>query len=79
MDGEATRQVTQPIVSKSASYPFQVSIACWIDLLGYGGMIAAADFNPLHAKSKEALKRLRDFHKIVASHSARHFSNAGHE
>ncbi|KQY70338.1 hypothetical protein ASD52_30475 [Ensifer sp. Root142] len=36
-------------------------------------MIAAADFNPLHVKSKEALRRLRDFHKIVASHSARNF------
>ncbi|WP_234903346.1 hypothetical protein [Agrobacterium vitis] len=66
-------QLAPPIVGKAASFPFQVSVACWIDLLGYGGMIAAADFNPLHAKSREALKRLRDFHQIVASHSARHF------
>ncbi|AIC29760.1 hypothetical protein IE4771_PB00025 (plasmid) [Rhizobium etli bv. mimosae str. IE4771] len=73
MEAKVARPIAQPIVSKSASYPFQVSIACWIDLLGYGGMIAAADFNPLHNKSREALRRLRDFHKIVASHSARHF------
>ncbi|MGV1794272.1 MULTISPECIES: hypothetical protein [unclassified Rhizobium] len=73
MESMVAGPIAQPLVGKSASYPFQVSIACWIDLLGYGGMIAAADFNPLHAKSKEALRRLRGFHKIVASHSARHF------
>jgi hypothetical protein len=42
-------------------------------LLGYGAMIAEAEFNPLHKKSKSALRRLRRFHKIVANHSLRYF------
>jgi len=62
-----------PLVRKSISFPFQVSVACWIDLLGYGRMIAEADFNPLHPKSKDALRRLRQFHQIIASHSNRQF------
>jgi hypothetical protein len=62
-----------PIVSKDARFPFQVAVTAWIDLLGYGGMIASADFNPLHPKAKEALDRLRSFHQIVADHSTRHF------
>lgn len=64
---------TPPLVGKNTSFPFQVSVACWIDLLGYGRMIAEAEFNPLHPKSKDALKRLKRFHEIVADHSARHF------
>lgn len=62
-----------PPVRKGLSFPFQVSVACWIDLLGYGGMMANADFNPLHPKAKEALSRLRRFHEIVARHSVRNF------
>jgi hypothetical protein len=50
-----------------------MAVACWIDLLGYGAMIAEAEFNPLHPKASEALSRLRRFHEIVASHSARNF------
>jgi hypothetical protein len=64
---------THPLVRKSASFPFQISVACWIDLLGYGGMIAEAGFNPLHPEAKAALVRLRRFHSIVASHSVRYF------
>lgn len=62
-----------PLVRKSASFPFQIAVVCWIDLLGYGAMIAEADFNPLHPKASEAMQRLRRFHAIVASHSFRHF------
>jgi len=36
-------------------------------------MIAEADFNPLHPNAALALSRLRRFHQIVASHSARYF------
>ena len=36
-------------------------------------MIAEADFNPLHGKASEAMKRLRRFHQIVASHSFKLF------
>lgn len=62
-----------PVVRRSASFPFQVAIACWIDLLGYGAMIAEASFNPLHTKAFEAMRRLRRFHQIVAAHSFRLF------
>jgi hypothetical protein len=62
-----------PIVGKGTSFPFQVSIACWIDLLGYGQMIADAGFNPLHPGAKKAITRIRRFHKTVAEHSARYF------
>lgn len=62
-----------PLVGKNVTFPFQVGIVCWADLLGYGAMIAAAEFNPLHRKSSEALSRLRRFHAIVAAHSARYF------
>lgn len=62
-----------PILSKGRRFPFQVSVACWIDLLGYGRMISDAGFNPLHPKAKEALGRIRAFHKIIAEHSTRRF------
>jgi hypothetical protein len=62
-----------PLVGKSTTFPFQIAVVCWIDLLGYGAMIAEAGFNPLHAKAAQALSRLRRFHEIVASHSDRYF------
>jgi hypothetical protein len=63
-----------PVVAKGMQFPFQIAIACWIDLLGYGHMIADAGFNPLHPEAKQALARLRKFHEIVARHSTRNFS-----
>lgn len=68
-----TQRKTGRLVRKSYAFPFQVAVVCWIDLLGYGAMIAEADFNPLHPKACEAMARLRRFHKIVASNSARYF------
>jgi len=56
MKSSATRN---PLVRKSASFPFQVAVVCWIDLLGYGAMIAEAGFNPLHPKAAAAMQRLR--------------------
>ena len=67
------KKLTSPLVRKGAIFPFQTSAACWVDLLGYGSMIAEADFNPLHTRAKEALARLRRFHAIVAKHSGRYF------
>jgi len=63
----------QPTVRKGLAFPFQVSVVCWVDLLGYGSMIAEAGFNPLHGKAIDAMKRLRTFHEIVASKSNRYF------
>ena len=68
-----TKGKAGPLIRKSAMFPFQIAIVCWIDLLGYGAMIAEADFNPLHPKAVDAMKRLRSFHKTVADHSARIF------
>lgn len=73
MPSQPPVRTSGPLIGKSRSFPFQISVACWIDLLGYGRMISEAEFNPLHLKSKDALRRLRRFHEVVASHSARHF------
>ncbi len=62
-----------PLVGKSVRFPFQVAVSCWIDLLGYGQMISASGFNPLHPDARAALSRIRTFHRIVAEHSARYF------
>lgn len=53
--------------------PFYTSIACWIDLLGYGEMISRAQFSPIHPEAKSAIGRLRRFHRIVAEHSSSRF------
>src|SRR5208337_301000 len=60
-----------PLVAKGVVFPFPVCAVCWFDLLGYGTMIADADFNPRNSRASEALARLRRFHDIVASHSGR--------
>jgi len=70
MNSSATRN---PLVRKNASFPFEIAIVCWIDLLGYGAMIAEAGFNPLHPKAAAAMQRLRRFHEVIASHSFRLF------
>jgi hypothetical protein len=62
-----------PAVGKSTFFPFQTAAASWIDLLGYGGMIAEAGFNPLHPRADQAIRRLRRFHRLVAHHSRRAF------
>ena len=62
-----------PKVGKDIKFPFQVSIASWGDLLGYGSMMAEAQFNPLDERSKRCIRRLRTFHKVVAECSDRHF------
>jgi hypothetical protein len=63
-----------PKVAKGRKFPIAVSVACWVDLLGYGAMIAEAGFNPLHHRSNEAFQRLRNFHSAVAASSHRHFT-----
>lgn len=62
---------TAPRVRKGVTFPIQVSAVCWIDLLGYGAMLANAKFNPLQPAAKEAVERLANFHKIVSDNSGR--------
>jgi hypothetical protein len=64
---------TNPVVRKGATFPFQVAVVAWTDLLGYGAMIADADFNPLHPKAAAAISRLRSFHGLIAASSSRAF------
>lgn len=60
-------------VAKGKRFPFQTSVVCWVDLLGYGSMISEADFNPLHPNSYKARKRLKTFHEVVARESMQKF------
>ena len=60
-------------LSRAPRPPFYTSIACWIDLLGYGRMISRARFSPTHAEAKSAIDRLRRFHRLVADHSSSRF------
>lgn len=68
-------RTNDPLISKvkARNLPFQVAVVAWVDLLGYGGMISAAGFNPIDPKAKESILRLRAFHRIVAEHSGRHY------
>lgn len=63
MTGKRTR-------SAASSY---VAIACWLDLLGYGGAIDKAGFDPAHPLAQLPLRRLRAFHRIVSKHSSAGF------
>ena len=45
-----------PSVRKGVRFPFQTAVACWIDVLGYGGMIRDGQYNPLDQKSKKAIR-----------------------
>lgn len=42
-----------------------VSVASWIDLLGYGWQIGSVNFDPYNPNAQEPHKRLRKFHKTV--------------
>lgn len=54
--------------STNPALPY-VAIACWLDLLGYGGDIDEAGFDPGHPLAKAPLGRLRAFQRIVSEHS----------
>ncbi len=58
--------------SKEAAPSF-VAIACWLDLLGYGGAIDKAGFDPAHPLAQQPLRRLRAFHRIISKHSSAGF------
>lgn len=62
-----------PLVGMKTHFPFQVAICAWVDLLGYGAEIKKAHYNPLDPQAKAAVKRIRQFHQVVADHSLRDF------
>lgn len=65
--------MTRPSISRAraGALPFCISASVWVDLLGYGSMIANAGLNPVDERAKVAITRLRAFHRIVAEHSGR--------
>lgn len=69
------RRTREPVIRKggASSLPFKVAIVGWVDLLGYGSMIADVDYNPIAHQAKKPINRLRTFHRIVAEHSTRNF------
>lgn len=59
--------------SRTGALPFCISATAWVDLLGYGSMIANAELNPIDPRAKAAIARLRIFHRVVAEHSNRYY------
>lgn len=59
--------------SRAGALPFCISATAWVDLLGYGSMIADAGLNPIDPRAKAAVTRLRTFHRIVSEHSGRYY------
>lgn len=47
-----------------------VAIACWMDLIGYGGAIDKGGFDPGHELSRRPLSRLYAFQRIVSKNSS---------
>lgn len=47
-----------------------VAIACWMDLLGYGGAIDKAGFDPAHPLARRPLSRLYAFQRVVSKNSS---------
>jgi hypothetical protein len=41
---------------------FEISAVAWLDLLGYGDMLRAANFDPSSSHAAAAVQRLRAFH-----------------
>lgn len=59
--------------AKGAKHEFEISIALWIDLLGYGKMLEDAAWDPTSPIAKAALNRIVQFQNIASKHSMRNF------
>ncbi len=62
-----------PKTAKGKRRLYEISCVCWLDLLGYGSMLAEASFDPTDAKAQIAIKRLFDFHEEASKHAHRYF------
>jgi hypothetical protein len=51
----------------------EVAASLWVDLLAYGSMLEAAEWDPTSAAAAAALERIVEFQRLVAKHSNRHF------
>lgn len=72
--GKISKEKSATISRKrTGALDFCISATAWVDLLGYGSMIAEAELNPIDERAKAAVDRLRQFHRIVAAHSGRYY------
>lgn len=62
-----------PNTAKGQHRGVEVSIAAWIDLLGYGAMLQESNFEPFHELTLNAIRRIDLFHQKVASSSSKTF------
>lgn len=62
-----------PKTSKGRKRLYEVSIVAWFDLLGYGTMLEKANFDPTQKSAWDALVRLDNFQKFVATHANKYF------
>lgn len=59
--------------AKGEKREFEVSVALWIDLLGYGSMLESAAWDPTSQVAKSALERIVCFQNLVSKASMRNF------
>lgn len=60
-------------VSKGEKRAIEVSASLWVDLLAYGSMLEAAQWDPTSDAAAAALARIVEFQRLITKHSTRHF------
>lgn len=66
------KKTNNPKTSKGSTRKIEVACTAWIDLLGYGSMLAKANFDPTHSLAVKAIERIHKFHNVVASKACRY-------
>lgn len=59
--------------SKGSVRKYEVNCSAWLDLLGYGAQLNKIKYDFTNVGGDEVIKRLQDFHSIVAKKSHRNF------
>lgn len=62
-----------PKTAKGTMRKIEVACAAWIDLLGYGAMLQSAGFDVTSPATADAINRLSEFQRLIASKSCRYF------
>jgi hypothetical protein len=62
-----------PNTAKGQHRGVEVSIAAWIDLLGYGAMLEKSNFEPFDNNTIEAIRRIDLFHQKIATSCSKTF------
>src|SRR5271157_3950550 len=66
-----------PAISKGAKLKTEVSCVAWVDLLGYGAMLAKCEYDPTRDLAKQAVDRIQGFQDIGRKKASRTFSIFG--